>query len=91
MRTLRINVTQNRINEGWRCSASSCPIAKAMRRQLRGTVLVNGDTVTFGGKFKSVELPRKAKTFVTDYDLYRMVRPFSFRITVPNKLVRTGV
>lgn len=95
---MKINVTQEDIDEGVPGSCSRCPIAKAFKRQNPTLgVSVDGQVIQiFGpkpggyGRMWEAPLPEEAKYFVVTFDRYAYdplvrdrLKPFSFDIDMP--------
>ena len=92
---MRIEVTQEDIDQGVRCDTDNCPVALAIGRQFKDcfAVLV-GDANAAVFRFYHDErsnmtrqtrsdfpLPQEAKTFVVDYDAGEEVAPFAFEVS----------
>lgn len=76
-----IEVKRRDILLGKRCSSSSCPIAKAIKRTLKQPIHV-GHFVVHTGE-SEIELPREARDFISWFDNGLKVKPFSFKLMVP--------
>jgi hypothetical protein len=83
---MKVNVTLLDISRGERHSPTSCPIALAVRRALRGTP---GVSVSVGTKavdiqqstlIESPRLPPIARRFIKKFDGRGVVEPFSFEL-----------
>ncbi len=85
-----INVTEDEIKQGERNSASNCPLAIAIQKQLtnkygqKKMALIGANNLTIythGFKHrKVVPLPIKAREFITAFDSGNEVHPFSFKL-----------
>ena len=90
--TLTIDVKQVDIKNGERCSLCECPIALAVKKQLPKktpyTVFV-ADKVDFEAQDSrtlgshNAKLPKKASSFIRDFDKGYEVKPFAFKLRVP--------
>lgn len=96
-----IRVTQDDIDRGVPCGASSCPVALALLKIVAPNVGVAVDayhiglwcTPSHGDPFSPVRTPdvvvpfvRAFDTAVSDTDYYReVVRPFSFQLDIPER------
>lgn len=72
-----IQVTAEDIAKGRRFYPEYCPVALAMRRQVKSTMTVGGyyaryDAVT------TVDLPTEVVSFIRAFDSLQPVKPFSF-------------
>lgn len=83
---MKIHVTKQDIESGVEASPGSCPIARALCRQLGGTWCVG--TRRFGRIEPLIDLPDEAKSFIFRFDRggASSVEPFSFE--VPCKAVK---
>lgn len=78
---MEINVTQKDIEEGRRCSAFDCPIARAAKRHTGLEAVVTDDVELTGPHlFSRWYLPLKATDFIQAFDARKPVSPLSFRI-----------
>ena len=82
---MRIEVTEESIEDGVRGSPSECPIAQALCAHGFGWPSVRRDHVVFTkhpGNFLGIkaDLPEEAQTFVRSYDDGEEVEPFEFEI-----------
>lgn len=84
---MTINVTQEDIDRGERGQCRTCPIAKAVIRELDETdVYVIGPYLVIGihGPTRlTIDLPDAVTRFVEDFDSEDSVAPFSFELEVP--------
>jgi len=78
--TKRIEVTNFDIRNGKREQVDRCPIARAVRRELKATCICIAATIDFRIKDEefSAELPGKASVFIDRFDARMPVKPFSF-------------
>ena len=74
-----IRVTQNDIDCGHKLDAGDCPIARALFRKFKDPRLSVGTTIMTLHNHV-YELPQVATDFVTRYDSYLTVKPFTFTI-----------
>jgi hypothetical protein len=76
---MKITVTQEDIDRGFRKSGGGCPVALALVRQTHDTtVLVDcGKIMTAKG---SISMPKRVKAFVSTFDKSEPVKPFSFSL-----------
>lgn len=79
-----IEVTYEDIKMGIKCSPARCPIANALRRQLKKNSqdisVGRGDWSTFPFLHKRA-LPSEATEFILNFDDGHKMKPFSFKIT----------
>lgn len=85
MKTKIIHVKQEHIDAGTRICAGRCPMSLAIKEQVECYhVTVAYGHVRFYAPDKRVEsyaiLPRSANRFVKNFDLFRAVAPFRFRL-----------
>lgn len=93
MAKIKINVTQDDIEQGKRNCGNHCAIARAVKREIEELVPYDV-TPEIGGLFGDfyvshvgsfdVKLTRKAAKFIRDFDNGRPVKPFSFTLTILN-------
>lgn len=96
MRELLIDVTQEDINEGFKCDCTFCPVARALARHIINTkvmyVLVDTEYMKLsrvGAKLadrtdiRICRTPDKARDFIYRFDDGDEVHPFQFTIQVP--------
>lgn len=76
----KIEVTKADIKKGKREEVTRCPIARAIRREMKATHLCVALEIDFRvkGKKFSAELPVKASKFIDKFDARMLVKPFSF-------------
>lgn len=84
---VKIDVTARDIRRGRPWRADACPLFLACDRLLRDVETVYF-CVAFQGSEDYVDLPPRAMDWVNDFDLGNPVKPFSFTLNVPAKLVR---
>ena len=91
-RTIDVEVTQQDIDEGRRCSARHCalarPLARAVSHALGADCWVTISRVgwdLFGPRctFTELRVPSDASQFIHQYDGYEPVRPSTFQFRVP--------
>ena len=84
---MRIDVTRDDIRLGKRGRCNTCPVARAIRRDLgKGIeVFVYGSQVSIGGRV--FELTRGVSDFIErfDHDGRRGLKPFSFTLPIKAK------
>lgn len=76
-----INVTSNHIEQGQRCSVSSCPLGLAIKEQaqLNNPRVYGGLVMDENGHVYSLAL--EAQDFITKFDAdLEEVKPFSFKL-----------
>lgn len=78
MRTIRVNVTQHDIDEGKRCAAGCCPVARALSRVEGARFFSVGPSYVAFNQYWNISLPGQAVRFIADFDGARQVKPFSF-------------
>jgi hypothetical protein len=75
---MKIEVTQEDIDNGIQMNCYYCPIARSIQRQtdlyvaVRANYAVIGDDIAY--------FPREAEQFIADFDAGEPVHPFSFEI-----------
>lgn len=81
---MKIKVTKADIKNGKRKSASSCPIALAVKRATKQKlVVVDEEYIGFGKSSRSYteyKIPDKASVFIATFDDGDKVKPFSFAL-----------
>jgi hypothetical protein len=76
---MRVDVTQEDIEEGARGDCNFCPVARAIRRAFpTKSVFVGANTIGVGGE--RLEMPDDVDEFVCAFDSYCDVYPFSFEL-----------
>lgn len=79
MRPIKINITKAHIRDGERGSECNCPIALALKDTLlTESVRVNSEGIVVNGR--SFKLDKKDRTFMSRFDNYKQVRPYSFSL-----------
>lgn len=74
---MKITVTQEHIDKGDRCRASSCPLALALRETTGQPWIVS--SMSAGTEYGHCRpLPQEARHFVVNYDHGALVKPFAF-------------
>lgn len=94
-----IDVTAADIEAGERGECQVCPVALAIKRVIRGDLIVSvimGDVAIYKPtdlerSLVRIELPDKVGTFITDFDKDRSVTPFAFAIKIPPQFLREAV
>ena len=81
---MRINVTQEHIDNGSVQNTESCPVALAVVSQTGRMTRVFPDYIFIEGETR-IDLPSKAKQFVDDFDELKFVEPFSFNLPIKEK------
>jgi hypothetical protein len=95
-----IKVTRDLICIGVREAPSMCPVYYALKctldncpTQIVSPVYLGGDVSLYrqakgeGERVFEIKLPQKAKAFIEDLDEGKSVKPFSFEINLPGRLV----
>ncbi len=81
-----IEVTQEDIDAGCKCHPNNCPVANAIQRITKAVfVSVNPSQACislFGGNFRYFDLPGEVTEFIHNFDLDKIVVPFSFELGV---------
>jgi hypothetical protein len=82
-RKLRVQVTERDVRRGETGSISSCPVARAVRRELdwKRTVVVGGSFLDVGC-YETAELPEAVRKFIRLFDFHGEGKPFSFSVTL---------
>ncbi len=81
MEKVRIKVNARDIKLGNPGKATTCPIARAIRRKNKNWDIVVGvNLIYINCKSKTVSNPDKVFKWVKDFDVYRPVKPFSFTL-----------
>lgn len=80
---ITIHVNESHITKGKVRSKTECPIALAIKDTLntKKDVIVNPKTVKIGYTPR-IRLPRVARRFISKFDQYYGVKPFSFRLKI---------
>lgn len=81
MKTVRVSVTKADIAAGVPRDTEMCPVAIAIRRTTGMLVAVSDYEFIFDKC--SVDLPKRVRRFVDDFDFNAAVRPFTFTLEVP--------
>jgi hypothetical protein len=91
MATVKVEVTQDDINNGKRGECSRCPLALAIRRAVRPEICVlvgSFDYVLQGDRTRhNRSLPQIAKNFVRRFDDFAKCKPVSFSLCIPDDLL----
>lgn len=77
--TIKIEVTQEDIDNGARSDAEFCPIARAARRQGLEWY-VTPRYIYDRDKDRNLKLPEEARNFIDFFDCHIAVEPFSFEV-----------
>lgn len=86
---VRVEVTAEDIARGECGDPERCPIAKALKRMLRRrkgvevggfSVSIDSDPSRRDAPSHTAYLPAKAAAFVTDFDMGKPVKPFTFTL-----------
>lgn len=80
MKNIKIEVTQQDIDNGKRASCFYCPIALVCTRTFKELCLIGESYLGFIRGGKKYPLPQNARQFVTDFDHGRPVKPFTFEL-----------
>ena len=83
-----ISVTQEHIDKGVKTSCGSCPIAIAAKEVFIEGIEIAVGINCIGIDTYFVDVPGPARRFIRAFDDGKFVRPFSFEIDVPKRLVR---
>ncbi len=78
---MKINVTQNDINQGRIASADCCPVARAIRRQTGREALVGPMYCDISDQ-ENIPLPEEVRRFICDFDCGIEGKPFSFYLDI---------
>jgi len=89
---VKVNVTQRDIKAGCKVNATCCPIARAINRLLRGghssSVCQFGGHIYETGPVAEIVIPKKAAAFMDAFDKPAPVRPFTFTLDLPAKVLK---
>jgi len=77
---MKITVTNNDINRGYRHSCSNCPVALAMRRAFNRSILVAGIYWEFSGETEHHAMPLTVREWIRAFDDGGLVEPFEFDV-----------
>lgn len=83
---MQIKVTDDHIRRGERGTASSCPVALAIKEQIKiDAISVYGADVRLAISSREFyrHLPREVTEFVDDFDANSVVQPFEFTLPLP--------
>lgn len=91
-KTIRVDVTQEDIFNGVKCSSSRCPVAQALKKIVKPefyfSVGISNFTLMSTSPFKILAegvVSSETKDFIKDFDRGFKVKPFSFDLTIPEK------
>jgi hypothetical protein len=91
-KSITISVTPEDIKLGTKLSCKRCPIARAIKRQVKNGVAaeVSFDmfSLNYNGVVEEGFLPKKATDFVFRFDDGKSVKPFAFRAKVDEKFLK---
>ena len=79
---MRINVTQQDIDNGLRCNQTHCPIAIAVYRCAALSFAVYSINMRY--KEFNIQLPASVQEFIESFDNNKEVQPFSFEVNLYN-------
>lgn len=90
--TVTVHVSQDHIDKEIVGNCFMCPISRAILDRLKITFVdtmlsVAEEGVTFHSENTVSDLPKEAWKFIWDFDSGISVKPFSFRLEVPESLV----
>ena len=89
---MRVEVTQEDLDNGWRDSKTRCPVALALRRK-KGAMLVEVDglkaLIFRDDKVVDYDLPGRARRFVKQFDRKVPQEPIVFHMRRKNARTRT--
>jgi hypothetical protein len=77
---MKINITQEHINNGRRADCDNCPIALALKEQFERATVRSFVRTWDGDKRRNFLLTSKAVSFITDFDNGRPVEPCELEI-----------
>lgn len=82
-----ITITEYDIADGVKCECTSCPVARAVKRESPFFHAVGQDGITFwkGSEEKEFSIPDEVRTFIQDFDAGLRVLPFSFELDIPDE------
>jgi hypothetical protein len=81
---VRVEVTKNDIRRGRRCDSCHCPIARAVRRAVKG----QGIMVHHNGSIDiGVPPSQKRERFIEKFDSYEPVEPIVFLMNAPKSVL----
>jgi hypothetical protein len=82
---MKIQITQEDIDNGEIMDTNQCPIARAFKRLGYTEVQVEAKRIYPYGYFFSIYIvmPEKGKDFVLDYDERSPVEPFEMEVEIP--------
>jgi len=84
---MRITVTQEHIDTGWRGRAYQCPVALAIHEETGISFSVGCITAAIYSRRESkITLPQSAQDFIRDFDCQFPVGPFSFEFNFTPKI-----
>ena len=79
----KINVTARDIKYGKPRNSYFCPVARAIKRRIHDSnVQVTPEWCHID--YKKIYFPDEVNVFITAFDNYQKVEPFSFEIDIPN-------
>jgi hypothetical protein len=84
---MKIEVTQQNINDGRKHNCTSCPIALAIYQATGEEAAVSCFRTYLGEDCAGIALPSSAALFIERFDAGKSVSPFSFDLPIPTPLV----
>lgn len=84
---MKIQVTQEDIDNGVRASCKFCPVASAIRRAFNNKAVVRTYNLDVSINDKLILLPLEAVDFILLFDAEVKVKPFEFELDLTNTLV----
>lgn len=81
MNELKVRVTRDDIRKGKPNSSTSCPIARALRRQGFDRIKVDTCEITVGRKKEKFIMSYAAQAFIDDFDMWGKAKPSVFTLT----------
>ncbi len=93
---ITIKVTKRDIAYGARDNCDRCPVARAIKRAVRvNDIEIFPLTLNLYDRdcsYATLAIPKVASTFIESFDggaIRRHLKPFSFRLNVPKRFLRT--
>jgi|ERR1043166_6451267 hypothetical protein len=92
MPIIKIQVTERDIAVGHRHDSCLCPIARALRRRLKGRPLVSvgAEVCSVGDSGPRVLLPKEAQEFIKRFDERLPVNAFEFDLDTDRRVTWTA-
>lgn len=92
--SVAFEVTERNIQLGVRQDCSFCPVAIAINKELDDSVqaFAMKNVLILQNKFNkefiySVTWPLKVESFIEDFDANKQIKPFKFKLDIPEKLL----